>query len=322
MGGWMGYDMNGNRGRPHGVSIRIFLVDGVPQGPRLTDKSGWTGSCFDFSRADYGRVRQREELGRSGVYVLVGPEESDVGRGERVYVGEADVVRARLDEHQKGRDFWTRAYVLTNRTEELNKAHVRYLEARFIRLARSARLVTLENATEPDARGLSEADAADMESYLDEALLLLPLVGVNAFAPVEAPAARSTSRTPEGVASAPVNSAAAGQGDEPTRYFLREKLVTAEALDAPRGFTVLEGSLGRAETKVMLPGYQRLREQLLADALLAPEGHQQLRLIRAYAFPSPSAAAAVLTGGSRNGRNVWKDSGGRSLGDRQSDTTR
>lgn len=317
--------MDGGRGHRRGVSIRIFLVDGVPQGVRVTDNSAWTGSCLDFPRADYARVRPRPELGRSGVYVLLGPEEErGGGRGQRVYVGEADVVRTRLDEHQKSKDFWTRAYVLTSRTETLNKAHVRYLEARLIALARAAGLVTLDNATDPEARGLGEADVADTETYLDEALLLLPLVGVDAFAPVHAPSARPAPQ-PSATAVRPTppdtDDAVPGPG-EPGRYVLREKLVAAEAIDDVRGFTVLPGALARAQTKVMMPGYQRLREQLLADAVLVPEGPEQLRLTRAYAFPSPSAAAAVLTGGSRNGRDAWKDSAGRTLGERQSDTTR
>jgi hypothetical protein len=35
----------------HGTTIRIYLVDGTPQGLRLVDKSGWTGSCLAFARA-------------------------------------------------------------------------------------------------------------------------------------------------------------------------------------------------------------------------------------------------------------------------------
>lgn len=318
--------MNGNRARPRGVSIRIFLVDGVPQGIRLTENSGWTGSCLDFARADYARVRGREELGRTGVYILVGPEEGE-GPGARIYVGETDLVRTRLDQHQNSKDFWTRAYVLTSRTEALNKAHVRYLEARLIELARQSGAAALDNDTEPPVRGLNEADVADMETYLDETLLLLPLVGVDSFTLVEAPAATSSSdgsapSTQQPASHGSANSSTGSPSNAPVRYFLREKLVQAEALDDARGFTVLEGSLGRAETKTMLPGYKRLRDRLLADGVLVPEGDQQLRLTRAYAFPSPSAAAAALIGGSRNGRFVWKDANGRSLGDRQSDTTR
>ena len=150
-----------------GTTIRIFLVDGVPQGVRVVDRTGWTGACLAFSRADYVRARQRDEVTTAGVYVLTGPdpERSDV---ERVYVGEADEVRARLDQHQREKDFWTAAYVFVSKDRSLNKAHVRYLEARLVTLAREAGRAVLENSTAPQYRGLSEAETADMDAYLDD----------------------------------------------------------------------------------------------------------------------------------------------------------
>lgn len=54
------------------------------------------------------------------------------------------------------------------------------------------------------------------------------------------------------------------------------------------------------------------REQLLKDGVLAPaEGH--LVFTRNYEFSSPSAAAAVIHGGTANGRTAWKDAGGKTL---------
>ncbi len=45
-------------------------------------------------------------------------------------------------------------------------------------MARTARIAALDNGTNPDALGrLSEPGTADMEAYLDEALILLPLLG-------------------------------------------------------------------------------------------------------------------------------------------------
>ncbi|MBA3631065.1 MAG: GIY-YIG nuclease family protein [Actinobacteria bacterium] len=167
--------------RSHGVKITIFLIDGTPEGKRLSTKSGWTGACLDFSRSDYSDVRARPELARTGVYVLVGPDESRPER-ERVYVGEADAVRTRLDAHQKEKDFWTRAFVFISREDEgLDKAHVRYLEAQLVARAAAARSALLENSTAPEPRGLGEAERAEMDAFLDEVLLLLPLLGVSHF---------------------------------------------------------------------------------------------------------------------------------------------
>ena len=76
--------------QPIGATIRIFLVDGTPDGPWIIEKSNWTGIAVMAPRSDYPRMRGRDELLRPGVYLLWGPGDS----GSRVYVGEADEVRA------------------------------------------------------------------------------------------------------------------------------------------------------------------------------------------------------------------------------------
>lgn len=132
----------------HGVTIQIFLVDGTPQGLRLVERKTWTGSFLAFARADFVRARGRSELSRTGVYVLLGPDD-DGPRTQRVYVGEADDIRVRLDAHQKEKDFWTHGYVLTTKDDSFNKAHVRYLEARFLGLAKVADNASLDNQHGP-----------------------------------------------------------------------------------------------------------------------------------------------------------------------------
>lgn len=263
---------------------------------------GWTGALLAFARADYARVRERDELKRAGTYVLVGAD-PEGRRSQTVYVGEADVIRTRLDSHQKEKDFWTHGYVLTAKDNSLNKAHGRYLEARLLALARKADNATIDNGTAPEASGLTEPEIADMESYLDTVLPLFVLVGVNVFESVEeavAPARPAGQRVEEPV------------GDESPKLLLRTQLTEASGEDRPSGFLVHEGALGRAETKVMLPGYEQLRERLKREGILVEEG-DRLRLTKSFLFDSPSAAASVLSGGNKNGRTEWRDEAGRTL---------
>lgn len=77
---------------------------------------------------------------------------------------------------------------------------------------------------------------------------------------------------------------------------------------------VLEGSRARAnENDSIFPRTQNLRNELKARGVLEPEGKKHLRFTQDYRFPSPSSAAAVLVGGSANGRTAWKDAKGRTL---------
>ena len=166
-------DLTNEVSRPRPSSIRLFLADGRADGLRLVEKSNWTGLALVCARADYSRVRRREEWSRPGVYILTGAATAATLR-QRLYVGEADDVRERVDSHVKAKDFWTGVIAFTSKDENLNKGHVRYLEARLLQLAKSADRATLDNGTNPPLPRLSEADRADMEGYLDEMLVILP----------------------------------------------------------------------------------------------------------------------------------------------------
>ncbi len=292
-----------------GVTIRIFLVDGTPQGLRLVERMGWTGSFLTFARADYSSARAREEASQTGAYVLLGPD-LEGRRLQRVYVGEGENIRVRLDAHQKEKDFWTQGYVLTTKDDSLNKAHVRYLEARLLELAAKADNASLDNGTAPEPARLSEPEIAEMETYLDNVLPLFALVGVNVFEPAEEPAVASAS------AVTPSEPVADERGE---RLHLKTQLTEAEGEDRSRGFLVFEGAIGRKMKRVMIPGYAQLRDRLLREGILVEEG-DHVKLTKSHLFDSPSAAASVLSGGNKNGRTQWRDAAGRTLKELQEQT--
>ena len=60
-----------------GTSIRIFLVDGDPDGFRIVEKSNWSGQAVVVSRSQYPEVRARREFDAPGVYVLLAPAGED-----------------------------------------------------------------------------------------------------------------------------------------------------------------------------------------------------------------------------------------------------
>ena len=275
-----------SRGR--GVSIRLFLAEGTPDGLWLVEKSNWTGLGLVLPRSGYAQARTRVELTRPGVYVLVGPSETVADR-QRVYVGEADVLGKRLDQHQASKDFWTKAVVFTSKDQNLNKAHVRYLESRLLTLASEAGRCEVDNANAPGAPSLSEAEAAEMDVFLDEMLVLFPVLDVQAF---ERIAEEVSQRLRAGGPHA-----------------------QAEGADTPDGFIVFAGSLARKATVPSIHRYMLdIREQLLAEGTLVDEG-ESLRFTRDFLFNSPSTAAGVVLGRTANGRLEWKDGQGRTLRD-------
>src|SRR5688500_5590555 len=107
-----------------GFSIRIFLPEGAPDGLRIIEKSNWSGRGVVCPRPLLPTAKARPEFGKAGAYVLIGPSEgSDV---PRIYIGEGDPVRPRLEQHFAKKDFWTTAVFFTSKDDNLNKAHVQY----------------------------------------------------------------------------------------------------------------------------------------------------------------------------------------------------
>ena len=274
-----------------GFSVRIFVPSGEPEGARVIEKSNWTGQGLVFPRSLFKESRAREELNRTGVYVLWGTDTS--GQFPRAYIGEADVLLPRIDSHAKNKDFWTHALVFTSKDQNLNKAHVKYLEARLVELAADIKRCELDNGNNPTEPTLSEADRADAESYLNDMLLCLPLMGVSFFEKPKAPKRKTQS------------------------LVLDAKGIQARAFEDASGFVVRSGSYAvKREVPSIHPYLSQQRTELLKKGVLEDVG-ESYRLSQDYAFPSPSNASGVLLGRSSNGRKEWKDSAGRSLKDIQ-----
>jgi hypothetical protein len=273
-------------------SLRIFVADGDPDGLRIVEKSNWIGKALVFPRALLPQVKVRPELAQTGVYLLLGPRPD--GEGELLYVGEGDPIRPRLESHYAQKDFWTRTIGFTTATAgQLNKAHVQFLEARLIALARAAKRVPLDNANQPAEPSLSEADRADMEVFLAHMLGMLPVLGVHAFEQAPAPTAKAS----------PV-------------LTCKGKGVLATGYEASQGFVVKAGSQAVAEAVPSMAQHVRgmydVRQELIANGVLALEAGLY-RFTQDYSFSSPSTAAAVVLGRSANGRIEWKDAQGRTL---------
>lgn len=275
------------------TSIRIFLADGAPDGIRVVEKSNWTGRAIVAGRTQLSEALKREELNKPGVYVLAGTGDDD---DAMLYIGEADVLGDRLRTHASRKDFWTWFVAFMSTDENLNKALVRYLEARLLTLARTAKQWTVDNTATPNEPPLSEADRADADWFLDEMLIIYPILGIDAFEV----AAREP--TPAGAAS---------------ELVLRQRGADGRGRETKDGFVVLAGSQARAtEVDSARPWLHDLRQQLLAKGVLKPgDGH--LVFAQDYRFSSPSRAAAVLVGGNANGRKAWKSPDGRTLRDIQ-----
>lgn len=289
----------------HPFSITISAVTGDPNGLRVVEHSAWYGKALILPRSVVPEVlNNREEFSKSAVYLLVGPSED--GTGEKLYVGEADPLRDRIQNHLAQKDFWTRLIFFTGSSDQLNKTHVKFLEARLLQLASTAKRMELENKTSPSLPSMSESERIRGEGFLRHILEILPILGVHAF---DIPR-RSTSEYSEQTASQKV------LAQDRNLLIIRSKGVEATGFDSSDGFLVTAGSQAvlqiQPSMETHVRGYAALRRTLVANGVLRETEHC-LEFNQDYVFDSPSAAAAVVLGRSANGLIEWKTSKGEVL---------
>jgi len=283
-----------------GRTIQLFLVDGKPSGLRKATIHGWTGLIFVTGDSTFGNLTARTEVDRTGIYILSGPDPETPGT-KRVYIGSGNSVAERIKQSAVKRDFWEMAITITTSDDDLSKGHAEYLEARMIELVSHARRATLDNGTQPDTsrRRLPEADVANMEQFLANLKLILPVIGLDILKPQ--PKAVSNIETP-------VEERIAGE----LRFEIRHKSgVYAEAVEEDGEFVVLENSEALLGTDQVMQSYGNLKQKLIDEGVLVAIDEKKLRFVRAYAFNAPSAAAAVILDRNSNGRVEWKVKGSR-----------
>lgn len=277
-----------------GRTIQLFLVDGKPSGLRRASIHGWTGIVFLSGASSFAELTSRDEVDRTGVYVLTGPDPD--GEGLRAYVGSGNSVSERIKQSALKREFWETAIAVTTSDDDLSKGHAEYLEARLIELASAAKRVRLDNGTHPEIsrRRLPEADRANMEQFLANLKVILPVVGLEMLKP-QPQAVRRTDK--------PVEVRTSGE----VRFEIRHKSgVSAEAVEEDGEFIVLEGSEALTGTGYVQQSYGSLKRKLIHDGVLLQSDDGKLRFEKPFSFSSPSAASAVVLDRNSNGRIEWK----------------
>lgn len=272
------------------ATVRIFLTKGSPTSVRTAEISNWTGKAVAGPRSQIEEMLKREEAGKPGVYFLAGVN-PESGR-DRVYIGEAEVIRNRIKGHLD-KDFWKTLVFFVSKDENLTKAHIKYLEGKLIETARLVGRFELENA-QASGSHLPESDAADMDVFLFRMEQLLPILGQEFLKPVVKNEVRSK---------------------RSDLLFCEIKGLRATGRQTDNGFVVLKGSEAVLEERPSTQKYQyaaNLRETLRSDSIVE-EKQNRLVFLADHEFSSPSAAAAVIHGGQANGLMAWRDSKGISL---------
>lgn len=272
-----------------GKTLELYLVDGNPNGIITAEVFNWTGHVLMTSSApeQIKKVLKRDEAKHTGVYILLGDMEGD----ETIYIGEADEINTRLPRHIKEKDWWEKAILITTITNNLNKAHAKYLEARLVEIAQKAGNVSLDNGNNPSVPNLSESHTVNMEEFLDKLLMVLSALHVEIFVDNK----RSTKQENS------INST-----DSTIPVF---ELQDAEMVIKGSDFIVLTGSQvsGKWQGRDFGSDAKKI-EDLKKKGTLKSCG-DKFRFEEDCAFQSASKAAKIVVGRNANGRAEWKVKG-------------
>lgn len=291
-----------------GKSIRIYLKDGTVTGIKFGEVVNQTIQSISCPRLRTTELANYPEAKRPGVYFLFGQDEES--GGPKAYIGEAENVYDRLQNHIANKEFWNEVIFFVSKDENLTKSHVKYLESRLIQIAFSTKRYKIDNYNQSQLSSLPPADRDAMEEFLTYVKLLIGVLGHKFLEEV-------TSITTKKAVIQPVfeNKEIIDQNSSRSslELFLAISSLKAKALQTEEGIVVLEGSEAAKDIMSSLSnGYRELREKLIINGDLKLVGDRYI-FQKDILFDTASPAASTIVGYSINGPQNWKDGSGRSL---------
>ena len=283
----------------YGKSIELFLVNGTADSLIIAELSNWNGKAIKIPRIEVSSCN-REDITQAGVYFLFCKEDDG---SDSVYIGEAENVKERLDQHlrdyqsEKEKYYWSTAVVFIGR--DLNKALIRYLENRFVEIARASKryLVLTKNTYRNTV--MKESQVAVMEEFVDNVKILINALGYKVLEPF-----------------AKMDSSTTSVDDE--LLYITSGSVNATGKVTAEGFVVFSGATvnEKMSVKSLSPGMLKQRQKLFNSSKV-----ENLITTEDILFSSSSAAADFILGYSVSGPRTWKTKDGKSLKEIESNQT-
>ena len=261
-----------------GRTISIYLPDANPQGIKICEFLDSIVKAISIPRVKLYEASKRSELEQPGIYFLLG-EKDEVGK-PKVYIGESEVLSTRLNEHNRKKDFWNQAICFVSEKNNLNKAHIKYLENHACGQAKLINKCILENSNTPTKSSLTDQDRDLALRFFDELKIIIATLGYPIF--------EQTKRIKRNM------------------YFCKGENVYAEGEYTEEGFIVNKESKSKIkETASIHPSLKSFRANLVEKGILKEKNGVYV-FQEDFTFSSPSTAASVVLGRSVNGWTKWK----------------
>lgn len=272
------------------------MIDGTEYGPRFSEIGNWVGKAIYSPRANINKIISRTEFDNPGIYCLKG-DPTDDAFDEKIYIGEAENIRVRIKQHlsDSNKDFKELIFFIS-KDELLTKTQIRYLESRLVQIAIEAKTAQIDNGNSPSLPTLHEADISDMEYFLEQMKLILPVMGFKFL--ISSTVKRTTTNNSE------------DKDKIHESYRIKTKSFKASMIETDRGYVVEKGSEAKIELSVSCTDtYRNMRRKLLETDILIQNG-DKLVFAEDAIFNSPSAASNMILGRNSNGFTEWVNKSG------------
>lgn len=263
--------------------IQTYLPDGTLEGVRIIEPSESSIKAFVVPRIKLNNVKDRQELKRPSLYLLVNSGEN------QIYVGESENFFDRIKNHDQNKDFWDIAIAIVSKDNGLEKSDIKYLESLTIEKAKATAAMELLNGTIPTRNNVHEFKVHSLETILDDVALIAESLGYSLF---------TTAKT----------------GKE-TVWHCKSKKTKATAQFRGDKFIILAGSI---IDKSMAPTFEKYylyaaRERQENFKKYGKDLGDTIELTQNVPFKSANTAAGFAAGHSVNAWTFWKDAKGHTM---------
>ena len=264
--------------------LETIYYNGQPDGIRSIRRLLSTITTYVIPRPLLSEAKKISAITRPGIYYLI--NENDENKIAQIYIGQTRNGIARLDDHNRSKDFWNKAimFLADNKTFSLDM--ISGLEEYAILKAHESKRYKVENSVSPKYE-IDEYDLPSIEEVYDEIQFIMATLGYKM-------------------------DDAKQYNDNREIFHATRNGILAYGVYMGDKFQVLEGSQINLAKSATLEKYNKQRAELQASGDIVMQNGSNILKIT-LEFNTPSGASDFILGGSTNGWVEWKNTNGKTL---------
>lgn len=264
--------------------LEMIYHNGQPDSIRSIRRNLSTMTTYVIPRPLLSEAKNISGINRPGIYYLI--NEDDGNKIVQLYIGQTRNGIARLDDHNRSKDFWNKAIMFLAESKTFTLDMINGLEKFAIIKAQESKRYKVENNVVPKYE-IDEYDLAAVEEIYEEIQFIMATQGYK------------------------MNDAKCTINEADILHTTRNG-ITAYGVYNGEKFEVLDGSQINMNKPTHLQRYNRQREDLISQqSIINVDGKYILKVT--LSFDTPSGAGQFILGGSINGWTEWKNKDGKTL---------